>query len=254
MAAPIMDKVIPPIVFLVALLTVFVMIVTAMTPTIESNQNSSFNPPKGWTSPDYFIMFANGTYSYNGIWTPDPMAVNYSMTSIGGDGDAIAHFKFHNGARDDEKSHDISMWPVRRELFDLSGDRHQLRFYQSGGWLGLQEYRDRISPNDWDRTYANSSDPSWFASINLRHVYNLVLRPGTGSNNTFTSFLTWNFNLTLLQLNNATQSINPWTIVSQLFTFSLPGVPWFITGLIMMPIAATVMVVSYAVIRSVFPF
>jgi len=256
MAAPIMDKLLPPIVFLVGLMVVFISLVAAMTPTIESNQNSQFNAPHGLGPVDYFMMFPNGTYAQSGIWAPDPFIANYSKTMVRTPpcSNSYATQRFWNNATSSEHHHSIYLFLIRKHAVDLSGDRHELYFQQQGGWLGAQDYDDALHVNDWTKTYANSSDPSWYATINLRHAYSVVLRPGPGSNNTFTSFQTWNFNLTIMQLINATHATDPWTIVAQLFTFSLPGVPLFILGLIMVPIYATIAVVAYALVRSVFPF
>ncbi len=255
MAAPIMDKVIPPIVFLVGMLTCFVVVVGAMTPTIESNLQAPYQTGEGWSEPDYFLMFANSTWIQSGVYEPDPLLVDSSMTIHGTPPFIQAdYYHFWNNGTAGEKDHPIRVLFITRYSTDLSGDRHEIFFEQHGGWAGVQTYRDKIHLGDWDKSYANSSDPSWFAIVNLRHGYELVLRPGIGSNNTFSSFMSWNFNLTMVLLLNQTTSLNPWGIVFQLFTYQLPDIPLFLQILIMAPIQVTIAIVSYALVRSVFPF
>jgi hypothetical protein len=251
MAAPLMDKVLPPIVFLVGLMTAFILILIYMNPTIESNQQASNNSPSQISAMDYEkLLFTNDTFSW---FTPDPFTVtpadrttNYPLLL-----DSEMAVKFTNPA---ETSHPISMWVIAKHLGDYGGERYELMFKQAGGTLGLKTWYTIVDSTSWSVIQMNGTVVKALAvHVPLRHEYTVIVTPGPGSADAALSFMQYNYNITIgYKVGN--QSTDPWVIVGQLFTFSLPGIPLFINALIMTPILITVGVVAYIVIRSVFPF
>lgn len=255
MAAPIMDKVIPTMVFVMGLMTAFILIVNWMAPTISSNLNSQYLPPGELQPTDWeTTIFVNGTYV---VWSPDPLHMNYSITkgSFFSDNDPPTAVFGTDHSKYPHEANDITYWGIRNVYGNLySVDKHQLRFMQHGGWLGVQKYSATINLDDWDKEFnTTGAVPYWHATLNLRHSYLLSLTPTSGKN-VWGSFMNWTFDLRLEHLVNGTHGEDPWTIAAQLFTFSLPGVPFFLQGLIMTPIWVAIGIAAYAIVRSVFPF
>jgi hypothetical protein len=252
MAAPLMDKVLPPIVFLIGLMTAFLLIVVEMNPTIESNLQNSNNAPNQPGVPDFErLLFSNETWSW---FSPQSFSVDSSMRVLNYPAtlDSQKAVKFTNPS---ESSHPISLWVIAKHLGDIgSTDRHQLLFKQSGGDLGLKTYYCIVDKDSYNILAVNGSMVSAFSvNVMLRHNYVAIITPGPGSTDAYVSFMTYNFNVSVgYRVGN--MSTDPWSIAAQLFTFSLPGVPLIINALIMVPILVTVGVVAYIVVRSVLPF
>lgn len=252
MGAPTFDKVLPPIVFLVSVLTVFLFLIIAMNPTIESNLQNNNPAPGSITQPDYETMiFTNTTMSW---FSPNPAHVTIANRldswPITFDSKRV-HYTSSL-----ESSHPITAWIIGKQIGDLgSMDRHSIVFKQSGGWLGTQNYFCTVNSNDWVITTAISNGTiitSFACEIVLRHNYFVVVTPGPGNNDAYTSFLMYDYNMSV-GMKTGNISTDPWAIASQLFTFNLPGVPAFLTALILAPIFVTIGVVAYIVVRSAFP-
>jgi len=252
LASPLNDKVLPAVIFLIGLMTVFILIVISMNPTIESNLQATHNAPSALDAPDYEkMLLTNLTYSWS---SPNPFEVTPSDRTI--DYPALSNseraVQFTNPG---EASHPISMWVIGKHLFDYGGDRYELFFKQSGGTLGLKTYYCFVDQNSWTiLSLSNATTVAALAvNIELRHTYIVIVTPGPGYTDATTSFMDYNFNVSIgYKVGN--QSTDPWVIASQLFTFSLPGVPVFLTALIMTPIWASVGIVAYIVIRGALPF
>lgn len=254
MAAPVMDKLIPTSVFIIAMMATVIQFTIWMTPTINDNVSSNIEAPDIYSNPDYLTtMYENGTYV---VWDPNPYHMNYSAreTDFWSDGVTSPTCTFSSDYPKEAKN--IVYWGIASKWghqgLPDDHDLHELRFMQHGGWAGAEKYSRTIYPDDWHMEYNNSASPYWYCNIQLRHTYLVSLAPTYG-NDTWTSFYNWTFDLRIEHLINGTQKASPWTVVAQLFTFSLPGVPLFIQALIMVPIGVAVAIVTYALVRSVFP-
>lgn len=253
MAATTFDKVLPPIVFLTALLGAFIILLSAMNPTIESNKQANNNVATLPGIPDFeHLMFQNNSEIY---LTPNPRSINAS--------DRITNYPILPDSKaitfscPGESNFKIKMWVVGKELGDISGDRHELFFSQVGGWFGIQNYGNLVVPGAFvGTTYSNGTAGVYMAHIKLRHTYDIFITNGPGSTGGGASisddYYAYNYNITIGYPANAT-SANPWTIVAGLFTFNLPGVPYYVTALIMGPIYITIAMTAYILVRSALP-
>lgn len=255
MGAPTYDKVLPPLVFLIALLTAFLFLVIQMNPTIQENQQAAHTAPTPYSAPAYESqLFENNTMTW---LTPNP----YTVTPA----DRLTNYPLSMGSSTkhifstpQESSFNIHLFIIGQWTVYPFGDRHQLSFEQSGGWFGIQLYQVLVNyPDDWVVTTINGTGTgtivtSMACEIPLRHVYTVLVTPGPGENNVISSFESYNYNISI-GLRTGNMSTNPWVIAGQLFTFNLPGMPLWMNALIMTPIFATIGVVAYIVIRSAFP-
>jgi hypothetical protein len=255
MAAPTGDKVIPPIIFLVMFMGTFILIVQAMAPTISSNQENSWNPPDTRQDPDYMLMFDSATYSW---WEPNPFLVDgsglintYPMLGINSE-----LVSFSNAA---EAGHNIKMWGISMHVGWVNS-YHELFFDQKGGWFGLQKWEALLRyPEDLDPLYMNDTGvPSplvgYKGTINLRHDYTVILSGYNESSLTLDEQIdAWTFNVSIVHLIDANRTANPWAIVGQLFSLSLPGIPLWLNALLLAPIIMIVALVAFVIIRGAIP-
>lgn len=249
MAAPTMDKILPPVLFLIALLTAFVAIVGGMATTIQSNLNEGWDSPGTRGIPDYMRMFTDGTYS---IWTPVSYAIN--DTKIHDDWPLFDTIQtvFENPQEDE---HEIEMSAISGYWLGTQ-DLVNLFFQQEGGWLGLQRYYSWAKyPGDFTEGYDVAGNlVNYKATIYLRHEYLVVLGGYNESSASLDAQIeAWNFNVTLVHSINSTSSASPWTIVGQFFTFNLPGIPQWLSVLIAAPIMVVVAIAAYILIRGALP-
>ena len=255
MAAPTSDKVIPPIIFLVMFIGSFILIAQAMAPTISSNIDNSWNPPDTRQDPDYMLMFDSATYSW---WEPNPFFVDGSglintYPILGVNTNLVA---FTNPS---ETSHNIKMWGVFMHVGWIS-TYHELYFQQKGGWFGLQlwtallRYPDDFSPLYLNETGGPSPLVGYKGTINLRHDYTTILSGYNESSLTLDEQIdAWAFNVSIVHLVDANKTANPWAIVGQLFSLSLPGIPLWLNALLLAPIIMIVALVAFVIIRGALP-
>jgi len=259
MGAPTGDSILKPVVFLVCLLGTFLVVTTAMSDTIASNRQTTFHGPDSLEIPDYMTLFQNASYSW---WTPNPYHVNGSIESVLvhdhplGDTGENELVKFTNPS---EVSHPITVWAVDKWFGETTRDRHEFYFYQHGGTLGLDDY-SYLSRFPEDYTYFSEWDNDtltvieWYeTTIYLRHAYTVLLTGNYTGPSVYTSILAWHCDLALYHISDGSVSADPWTIVAQFFTFSLPGIPLWLNVLLMVPIMAGVGVVAYVLIRGALP-
>lgn len=259
MAAPTMDKIAPPIVFLVALLAVFITLTQAMTPTINSNLETDWTPPDETDSPDYLQMFSNATYSW---WEPNPYYLDGDVVELThtyplGTGNSDRDELFTNAL---ENGHPISFVGVNGHFGELTYNRCEYFFYQHGGWFGMKTWDYLLRyPDDFTAIYANVSDDpeiiAYSATIQLRHAYEVIIGGDEESTSTLDlQIRDWKLNISINHVTGSEASANPWTIVGQFFTFSLPGIPVWLNALIMAPILVMVGLAAYILIRGALPW
>jgi len=259
MSAPTSDQVIPPIVMLIGLFTVFIVMTIAMAPTITSNQEVDWTPSDEVDTPAYLDMFSSAT---NSMWDPNPLYVDGSdlvSTYPAGLGRLERLETFTNPT---EANHDIWFYAIDAHFLELSNDRVEFAFRQKGGFLGLEHFRSHIVyPQDFTANYVNTTETgfsddllSYSATFHLRHDYYMVIGGDEGSALSLdTQIRSWNFNVTIYHVLNANASANPWTIVGQFFTFRLPGIPLWLNALMMAPIMVLVGLCAFILIRGALP-
>jgi hypothetical protein len=263
MAATTADTVLPPIVFLTALVGGFIIIVAAMNPTIESNLQANRTPGSLGGIPDYLhTLFPNSTENY---LNPAPYSVSASDRIVNFPAGVVGHRIDFTSDASSEKHHPVHMWAVGKELGDISGDRHELYFQQDGGWFGIQDYGCMLTIDAFatrNFTLNGETHCVYQGAVKLRHTYDVFITngPHTNASGDFLTesvsialdYLNYDFNVTVGYSNNGTGT-NIWAIVAGLFTFNLPGVPFYITALIMGPIYVTIAVTAYILVRSALP-
>lgn len=254
MAATTFDKVLPPAVFLTALLGAFLIFVNAMNPTIESNLQMGNTPPPISDIPDFqHQMFTGNSETF---LTPNPFTVSSSMRTT--NWPVVPSSPAQTFTSAGEPSFSIRMYVIGKHVGDISGDRHELNFQQTGGWLGIQHYGSTVGPSGFfGVTYANGTSGVYMCHIQLRHTYDVFITNGPGNTAGGASinndYYAYNYNISIGYESNLSTGTNAWAIIAGLFTFNLPGVPFYITALIMAPIMVTIALVAYIIVRSALP-
>lgn len=252
MSAPTADKIIPPMLMLIALLTAFVAITAAMSPTISSNIDMDFDAPEEVRRPDYLLSYE----LFNSIWEPDPYyTINPANISENWRFDDTNGYQttFTNA---EETDHDIDMYAVSGYLGG-SDDNVDLHFQQWGGTLGLQSYKDQAKyPEDFNAHINLTGDlDSYIATFMLRHQYTVILAGDIDAEESIhDQILDWRFNVTIYHSYNDSDKTDPWVIVGQFFTFSLPGIPQWLNVLLAVPIMLLCGICCFILIRGALPF
>lgn len=248
MAAPTGDVVLPPLVFLMGLLTVFIVLTIAFAPTISSNLEADWTAEGAGARPEYLDAFHDGTYS---TWTPNPYTLNPDNVTDTWPFDSDMQVRFTNPSED-------AFWIQLNTFTGYWGGSKNLtafRFFQWGGWLGIQQYEHIVLwPQDFTARY-NSTDQTlsyYEAQVNLRHPYLFVLG---GETEVTLDATIQNFTAeaSLYHSLNATSSANPWVIVGQFFSFRLPGIPTWLNVLLVAPIALMIGISAFILIRGALP-
>lgn len=254
MAAPTQDRVLPPLVFLSALLSIFIALSASFSPSI---QEAIINEEDGYyvKIPDYLSMFENATTGY---WTPFAYVIDRNKLS-----DEWSIDK--NEGRQTVFTIDIETMPAHKitmyAIKHISFWKHnivRLHFEQKGGWLGLKLYVDQLQyPEDFQETLNETQERilNYYAYINLHRTYLVTISPLPENETDFGDWCiqNWYFTVTIWSLQNQTQKTNPWAIVGQFFSFRLPHIPMWLNVMIAAPIWIIIGVTAYILIRGALP-
>lgn len=257
MAATTFDKIMPPIIFVVALLSTFIVLVAAMNPTIEQNMQANNNAPQynyldapAWEN----TVFANTSMTW---YTPNPYTISSADRATNWPGYPILPTASKKITFTSPGKLDIAMWAVGTLWGDTTGDRHELVFYQkAAGTLG-KSYTCLVDKNSFGAGPSANATDTMVAHIKLDSGYDVFVTSGLGMNSTgvgvYFSWITYNYNVTIGYFNDGTH-VDIWSIIADLFTFSLPGVPFFIQVLITTPILVGIGLSAYIILRSALPW
>lgn len=252
-----MDRMLPPLVFMVSFLAMFVALSLAFAPTIHQNQQSTaWSGPNPTNTPDWMVMFSSANYTF---LSPNPASINgsklvtsYPLLS------ASARYRF---TTPQEANHPVDAFCIKSTLTDLgvlgpTPERHEFAFQQQGGWLGTQTWGDSLRfDSDFapQRSQTTNMIIAYVGTIHLRHDYTVILS-GNETQDLKAQVMSWHFSMSIAMITDTSIHSDPWTIIGQLFTFSLPGVDPWIQAMIMAPVGITIGVCAYVLIRSVLPW
>lgn len=182
--------------------------------------------------PNPFEVSSSDQVSWFAARNPDPMV---SFEPAGGD------------------EHPLSATLVRNATWGFDRDTDDfIVFHQHYGWLGSKVYREWISFDEILEAYLPDQN---FSRIFLAMKYNFEVFFYADEPLELPYWLWYNdFNITVGYCMNSTpDSMNPWTLVGKIMTFSMPGTPWYVNAMIATPIYMMMFYLGYELIRRCIP-
>jgi len=237
------ESLLGPIVLVVTFFSVLTLLVILVNPVIVESQRSYMTMQAPPNIVDSFMS------DFLDDWVPSP----YTVTPDDGywtwnlRGETMVSFDSDGG---DE--HPLDCWLVRNDPFLAAGPDY-LVFSQIYGWLGAEEEHVYIPYSQILDAYDEFMNFTRL-TIDLRYTFSVFIwtEDPLGLEDLL---YTDNYNITVgLGLNDSLESLSPWTMVSKIMTFRLPGTSPILAAIVALPIYMMIFYIGFVIIRSCIPF